>query len=175
MSELHQFYRYEIDIQNYEPIEVPSDIIEYNRFDKSHQRGLRKAVRDFQNEFNWSDMWKYGDARRRLLHGYHLFILRPERHRYGVNGWIWLAPDGELKNAFVREYLRGKGWCMQLNIAAINRAWDLCLEKVYVRIDDWNIASCKAYEKLLYAIGCPVKFSIVQEEYKKDEWKKQVN
>lgn len=160
---IHQFYRYDIDLSTYQLRDLPKEIVKY---DRSFERSLSTEMKRFQNELHWNEMWTLEDVYRRLESGYYFFVLRPKNQ---IKGWVWLAPDGEIKNAYVSKWSRNRGWCRYLCTAAMNAAWELEYPTVYGRIDIWNKKSIHSFEQLLTQIGCKIDCKIVEEEYNNEQ------
>lgn len=156
---IHQFYRYDVDLSNYQLRDLPKEIVEYNR---SFERSLSTEMKRFQNELHWDEMWTLEDVYSRLSKGYSFFVLRPKNQ---IKGWIWLSPDGELKNGYVSKWSRNQNYLKKLCLVAINRAWELEYPRVWGRIDIWNKASIRSFEALLKQLGCKVDCKLVEEEY----------
>lgn len=156
---IHQFYKYEVDLKNYQMRDFSKSIVEY---DKAFERSLITTIRKFQDELHWDGMWTVSEVYSRLSNGYHFFVWRPYTQ---IKGWVWLAPDGELKNGYVTKWSRRKGWLKQLCIAGMNKAWELEYPKIYARIDIWNRPSIWSFEKLIGQLGCSVNCKLVEEEY----------
>lgn len=156
---IHQFYRYDVDLSNYQLRDLPKEIVEYNR---SFERSLSTEMKRFQNELHWDEMWTLEDVYSRLSKGYSFFVLRPKNQ---IKGWLWLSPDGELKNAYISKWSRNKNYLKKITLAAINRAWELEYPRVWVRIDIWNKASIRSFETLTKQLGCKVDCKLIEEEY----------
>ena len=156
---IHQFYKYTIDLEHYQEQEVSQAIIPY---EKRFEKPLSTEIKRFQREFHWSEMWKISDVRKRLKAGYKFWIFRPKLR---VKGWIWLAPDGELKNTYVSKWYRNQGWNRHLTFAAMNEALNQDLDQVYFRVDIWNEISKHCVERIIETVGCKSNISKVIEEY----------
>lgn len=156
---MHTFYKYTVDLNGYIMQEIPQAVTLYR---KEYERSLSTEIKRFQRELNWKDMWTIKDARERLSNGWTLVVLRP---LVQIKGWVWLAPDGEIKNLYVSKRKRGFKWGRNLIEAAMNQAWVREFEKVYWRIDLWNNASKYVFESVLSKISCKSDVRIVEEEY----------
>ena len=156
---IHQFYRYDISLENYQYREIPQAIVPY---EKRFERSLSTEIKRFQKELNWTEMWTIPEVYSRLENRYHFWVLRPKNQ---IKGWIWLAPDGEIKNAYVSKWLRNQGWYKHLTYQALNKALDLDRDTVYLRIDIWNEPSKRSIEQMLERISCKSKISKIEESY----------
>lgn len=156
---VHQFYKYEIDLEFYQYHEIPQAIVPY---EKRFERSLSTERNRFQRELNWSEMWTIKEVYERLEKGYHFWVLRPKNQ---IKGWAWLAPDGEMKNLYVSKWFRNQGWGRYFHLQRLNKALDLELPSVYIRIDIWNEPAKACMDRLLSTIGCKSKISKIIEEY----------
>lgn len=156
---MHTFYKYTVDLNGYIMQEIPQAVTLYR---KEYERSLSTEIKRFQRELNWKDMWTVKDARERLSNGWILIVLRP---LVQIKGWIWLVPDGELKNIYVSKRKRDVDWGQHLTFAAMNQAWVMEYPSVYVRIDLWNNVSKYTFESVLSKISCKSDVRIVEEEY----------
>lgn len=156
---MHVFYKYIVDLESYIMQETPQAITLYKR---EYERSLSTEIKRFQRELNWKDMWSVKDARQRLQDGWILIVLRP---LVQIKGWVWLSPDGEIKNLYVSKRKRDLGWGKHLIRAAINQAWIREYPTVYWRIDIWNEKSKHTFESVLQTLGCKSKVNLVEEEY----------
>lgn len=156
---MHQFYRYDINLEYYQNQEIPQAIVPY---EKRFERSLSTEIRRFQNELHWDEMWTIPEVYTRLENGYWFWVLRPKNQ---IKGWVWLAPDGEIKNGYVSKWLRNLGWYKKLIYQAMNKALDLDLTSVYFRVDIWNEPGKVSVEHVIERTGCKSKISKIQEEY----------
>lgn len=156
---IHQFYKYIVDLSNYQLRDLPREIVEYNR---SFERSLSTEIRRFQNELHWDQMWTIPEVYERLNKGYKFNVLRPKNQ---IKGWAWLATDHEIKNVYVSKWKRNQGWSKQLYFSLLNKAWELEYPDVYIRVDVWNKPAKYAVESVIGQIGCRVNCKLVEEEY----------
>ena len=157
---IHQFYKWTVDISNYEYRAIPLEVRDY---DKSLERSLITSTERCRKELKWKDMWTVAEAVWRIEHGYGFYVFRPKNQ---IKGWLWLAPDGELKNWWIAKGFRDKGWIRQLIFRGLNEAKKLRYPAVTVRIDTWNIPSQTAWKWILDRINCTFKLETVEEEYR---------
>lgn len=156
---IHSFYRVSIDLDLYQYQEIPQAIVPY---EKRFERSLLTEIKRFQNELHWSEMWTLEDVHKRLDQGYKFWVLRPKNR---IKGWIWLAPDGEMKNLYVSKWFRNQGWGKQFYLQSMNEALELGYPLVYARIDIWNEPAKVCINNLLSLVGCKSTFELVTEEY----------
>lgn len=155
---IHNFYRYEIDLEFYQTQEIPQAIVPYeDRFERS----LRTEIRRFQKELHWDEMWDTLDVYERILKGYKFWVLRPKNQ---IKGWAWLAPDGEIKNIYVSKWFRNQQWGRYLVLQCMNEA-SLTMDKVYSRVDIWNEPSKQLFEGILKTVACKSKITSITENY----------
>lgn len=155
----HQFCKYELSLALYQEQEISPAIIPY---EERFERSLLTEIRRFQKELNWSEMWDSLDVIERLLHNYKFWVLRPKNQ---IKGWVWLTPEGEIKNLYVSKWFRGQGWGTQLIYAGLNEALNQDLDTALYRVDIWNTASKKCIENVLERTGISCKLSFIEEDY----------
>ena len=155
---IHNFYRYDIDLEFYQTQEIPQAIVPY---EERFERSLRTEIQRFQKELNWSEMWDTLEVYARLLKGYKFWVLRPKNQ---IKGWAWLAPDGEIKNVYVSKWFRNQHWGRYLVLQCMNEA-ALSMEKVYSRVDIWNEPSKQLFEGILKTVSCKSKITSITENY----------
>lgn len=156
---VHQFYKYVVDLTNYQPRDLPKEIVEYNR---SFERSLSTEIRRFQNELHWKEMWTIPEVYQRLDAGWNFVVLR---RMVQIKGWGWLSADREIKNIYVSKWKRNLGWGTQLYYTLLNKAWELEYPDVFVRVDIWNRPAQYLAEKVLCNLACDVDCKIVEENY----------
>lgn len=156
---VHQFYKYTINLDLYQNQEIPQAIVPY---EKRFERSLSTEIRRFQNELHWKEMWTIPEVYKRLEKGYGFWVLRPKNQ---IKGWVWLVPDGEIKNGYVSKWLRNQGWYQNLICRAMNEALERELNQVYLRVDIWNEPGKRSVERVIERLGCKSQISKVQEVY----------
>lgn len=156
---IHQFYRYRFSLEHYQSQEIPQTIIPY---EKRFERSLSTEVRRFQKELHWKEMWTIPEVYTRLESGYKFWIYRPANQ---VKGWIWLSPEGEIKNLYVSKWSRNQGIGQSLIYRAMNEALDLDYGFVWARVDIWNEPSKRVFEKVLEVAGYKTEVKLIEEEY----------
>lgn len=156
---IHQFYKYEINLELYQYQEIPQAIVPYER---KFERSLVTEIRRFQNELHWNEMWTIPEVYERLEHNYGFWVLRPKNQ---IKGWVWLVPDGEIKNGYVSKWFRNQGWYKQLVYRAMNEALERELKQIYFRVDIWNEPGKRSVEQVIERTGCKSQISKVIEEY----------
>lgn len=156
---IHHFYKYEINLELYQIQEIPQAIVPY---EKRFERSLFTEIQRFQNELHWNEMWTIPEVYKRLEKGYCFWVLRPKNQ---IKGWVWLAPDGEIKNGYVSKWLRNQGWYKHLVFQAMNEALEKNLEQVYLRVDIWNEPGKHSVEQVIERIGCKSKINKIEESY----------
>lgn len=154
------FYRYKIDLQNYQLREVRRPAI---IFDSRYENLLIPYRKKCEEELNWDKMWTIEDARTRFEKGCDLIAWKP--FKTSIYAWLWLMNSGWIVNAYVFKKHRGHGLFEQLVYKALNRAMELDYPYVYLDIDDWNTASLLTMDNVLKKIGCYTQVSKVEEEY----------
>lgn len=164
---IHSFNKYTIQLERYQLQPISPWIVPYEaRFKNS----LATTIRIFQKELNWSEMWNVKEAHERLEKGYRFFVLKPKSQ---ILGWVWVAPDHEIKNLYVRPYRRfnpkrtnsNKHWGTQLIFAGLNCCFEQEFPDAYFRVDVWNSISNHMAEKVLSQIGCRSNIELVEENY----------
>lgn len=156
---IHSFYKYSINLDLYQYQEIPQAIVPY---EERFERSLSTEIKRFQKELNWSEMWDLQDVGNRLYSGWKFWVLRP---KVQIKGWIWLTPNGEMKNLYVSRRWRNRGWGRNLYLQCMNEALDLEYDKVYARLDVWNDASKRCLERVLSLVGCKSSVELVLENY----------
>lgn len=159
LSMIQTFFKFEINLELYQYQEIPQTIVPY---EKRFERSLSTEIKRFQRELNWPEMWSIPEVYQRLEKGYRFWVLRPKNQ---IKGWVWLAPDGEIKNVYVSKWSRNQGWGKYLILQGLNGALDLEYPTVYSRVDIWNETSKVLYEHILGLIGCKSFIKLVTEEY----------
>lgn len=158
------YNKYIIDLQNYQIREVPKEFKLYTTYDRRLRGPLISSINRFQNELHWDKMWTVWDAKKRLKRGWKLIIYK-RKPRGMILGWVWLSPEGEIKNLYVSRRQRMQGLGIQLVYAALNAAMETELSSVFYRCDIWNLASKYLIEHVISQIGCKVKLTQVEEDY----------
>ena len=156
---IHSFYRTDINLDLYQYQEVPQAIVPY---EQRFERSLSTAIKKFQAELNWEEMWNLQDVKLRLVSGWKFWVLRPKNQ---IRGWIWLTPTGEMKNLYVSKRLRNQGWGKQLYLTAMNEALDLGYSSVFTRVDVWNEPAKACVDNLLRFAGCKSNIKLTIEDY----------
>ena len=156
---IHSFYRTDINLDLYQYQEIPQAIVPY---EQRFERSLNTAIKKFQTELNWEEMWNLRDVQLRLVSGWKFWVLRPKNQ---IRGWIWLTPTGEMKNLYVSKRLRNQGWGRQLYLTAMNEALDLEYSSVFTRVDVWNEPAKACVDRLLRNIGCKSSIKLTVEDY----------
>ena len=156
---VHQFYKYTINLELYQNQEVSQAIVPYER---RFERSLSTEIKRFQNELHWDEMWTIPEVYSRLEKGYCFWVLRPKNQ---IKGWVWLVPDGEIKNGYVSKWFRNQGWYKQLILKAMNEALEKEFESVYFRVDIWNEPGKRSVEQVIERTGCKSQISKIIEEY----------
>jgi len=156
---MSQFYKYVVDLTNYQEREIPKEIIEYN---ENLKESLSNERRRFQRELHWDKMWKMSSINARLREGWKFYLLRPNKL---IKGWVWISPNGELKNLYVSKKLRGQGWAKQLIFKVLNELQESGHNQMTYRCDTWNTPSKCAIEQVLELICCKTQCTVVEEDY----------
>lgn len=156
---IHQFYKYSLSLELYLYREIPQTIIPYA---KRFERSLSTEIRRFQKELDWKEMWTIPEVYLRLDSGYKFWIYRPANQ---IKGWVWLTPEGEIKNLYVSKWSRNRGIGQNLIYTAMNEALDLEYSRVWARVDIWNEPSKRVFEKVLESVGYKTNVKLVEEEY----------
>ena len=77
---IHSFYRTDINLDLYQYQEVPQAIVPY---EQRFERSLSTAIKKFQAELNWKELWNLQDVKLRLISGWKFWVLRPKNQVRG--------------------------------------------------------------------------------------------
>ena len=145
---MHQFYKIEIDLGNYQYREIPQAIIPYEqRFEKSLFTEIKRGRKEKTvRKFNYLDC-EFG-------------ILRPKNQ---IKGWICLGLDGELRNLYVSKWFRNQDWGENLIYWGLNKAFVLEYPKILAKVDIWNDPAKACFDKVLERISCKTSYSLIEE------------
>lgn len=164
---IHSFNKYTIQLERYQLRPISPWI---KPFDLKKIPSLKTTIKIFQNELHWNDMWDIKEVKRRLNSGYRFYVLQPKSQ---IWGWIWISPDHEVKNLYVRPYHRfnpkrtksNPHWGTQLVYTGLNCCYEQDFDDAFFRIDIWNKPSNCIAENILEQIGCKSSIELVEEEY----------
>lgn len=164
---IHSFNKYTIQMDNYQLRPVSHWIIPY---EKSFGPRLETAIKLFQKELNWSEMWDVKEAHERIDNGYGCFVIKPKMH---ILGWVWISPEHEIKNVYVRPCWRfnwrktnsNYHFGTQLYYRALNYCFEMEYPEVFFRVDVWNEIANRLAEKILIQSGCRTNLELVEEDY----------
>ena len=131
-------------LSNYKPVKVTPEITQVIKIDRQKLRG---GIDTFQDELDWREMWTVEDSEKRLEDGWWFYVIEKDNKYIG---WAWF--DTETKrfcNLYVHKDYRDSGYGKQLVYARLNECKKQNIQRVWMKVDDWN----KSIQKIGQELG----------------------